>query len=96
MSPPAAGFGHLAGGAEVFQEDLGQVPEPRVGREGEAHHALDHGRGGQLGVRAGARRAQVHDRGHGGQHGLLVGTGQAVNDEWDTPSLQDVLLVGPV
>lgn len=28
---PAAGLGHLAGGAEVFQEDLGQVSEPGAG-----------------------------------------------------------------
>lgn len=63
VSPPAAGFSHLAWGTEVFQEDLGQVPEPRVGREREAQHALDHGHGGQLGVGARAWRAQVHDRG---------------------------------
>lgn len=96
VSRPAAGFGHLAWGTEVFQEDLGQVPEPRVGREREAKHALDHGRGGQLGVGAGAWCAQGHDRGDSGQHSLLVGAGQAVDDERDTPCLQDVLLVGPV
>lgn len=31
VSPPAAGFSHLAWGTEVFQEDLGQVSEPCVG-----------------------------------------------------------------
>lgn len=93
---PAAGLGHLAWGAEVLQEDLCQVPEPGTGREGEAKHALHHGRGGQLRGKAAARRAQVHERGNGRQHRLLVGAGQAVDDEWDASCLQDVLLVGPV
>lgn len=93
---PAAGLGHLAGGAEVFQEDLGQVSEPGAGRQGEAQHALDHGQGRQLGVAARAGRAQAHERSHGGQHGLLAGAGQAVDDEGDAPRLQDVFPVGPV
>lgn len=96
VSRQVAGFGHLAWGAEVFQEDLGQVPEPCVGREREAQHALDHRHGRQVGVGAGARRAQVHECGDGGQHGLLAGAGQAVGDERDAPRLQDVLPVGLV
>lgn len=54
MGLPAAGFSHLAWGTEIFQEDLGQIPESRVGREREAQHALDHRPSGQLGVGAGA------------------------------------------
>lgn len=91
---PAAGLGHLAGGAGIFQEDLGQVSgEGGPGRQGEAQHPCT---GPQAGPSARAARAGTRPgpwtRSQRTLHGLLAGAGQTVGDR-GRPRLQDVFLL---
>ena len=79
--------GHLLLAAAVLQEHGCQAAQTGALREGEAQHALQDGRDGDL--TAGLGRGEVHERGDGRQDGLFPLAGQTVGDQADPAALQD-------